>query len=87
MNKISILNDGTYDVYPVTSAKIVYLNDNKTSVQDKIDNIEGTLGNTIYAERYIADESVNITIEDKDSIFNYIAKLENEIKDLKNQIK
>ena len=35
-NKISILKDGEYNVYPVTAAKIVYLDNNKTSLQENV---------------------------------------------------
>lgn len=86
-SKVSILNDGENDVYPVTAAKVVYLSDNKTNVEEKLNSIEGSLDNTIYAEIYNPDDQINISLEDKDSIFRYITKLEAEIKELKSQIK
>ena len=85
-SKVSILNDGENDVYPVTAAKVVYLSDNKTNVEEKLNSIEGSLDNTIYAEIYNPDDQINISLEDKDSIFRYITKLEAEIKELKSQI-
>lgn len=85
-NKISILKDGKYNVYPVTAAKIVYLDDNKTSLQENINEQREFNSLAITPEPFIEDENLNISIEDKDAIFAYITKLSNEVQELKKEI-
>ena len=78
-NKISILKDGEYNVYPVTAAKIVYLEEN-VNEQREFNSL------AITPEPFIEDENLNISIEDKDAIFAYITKLSNEVQELKKEI-
>lgn len=85
-NKISILTDGEYNVYPITAAKIVYLDDNTTSVQETINNQKEFNDKAITCEDYIKDDDLKISIEDKDNIFAYLTNLKNEVQELKKEV-